>query len=53
MRCSEAKKTLSTICPNAQMSLPRDLKIVAQGPIGLQRLHEDTIVINENGWYRT
>ena len=35
------------------MILPRELRIVLQGPIGPQRLHDDTVVIAENGWYRT
>ena len=35
------------------MVLPRELRIVLQGPIGPQRLHDDTVVIDHNGWYRT
>jgi hypothetical protein len=35
------------------MTLPRELRIAVEGPIGPQRLHEDTVVIDHNGWYRT
>lgn len=35
------------------MICPHELTIVVQGPIGLQRLHDDTIVVDTNGWYRT
>ena len=37
----------------ASMTLPRELRIAVEGPIGPQRLHEDTVVIENNGWYRT
>jgi hypothetical protein len=37
----------------AKMTVPRELEIVVRGPIGPQRLHDDTIVIDEDGWYRT
>ncbi len=37
----------------AKMTVPRELEIVVQGPIGPQRLHDDTIVIDEDGGYRT
>jgi hypothetical protein len=36
-----------------KMTLPRELAIVVQGPIGPQRLHDDTIVTDQHGWYRT
>lgn len=35
------------------MTVPRELEIVVQGPIGPQRLHDDTIVIDKDGWYCT
>jgi ribosomal protein S18 acetylase RimI-like enzyme len=35
------------------MRVPRELEIVLNGPIGPQRLRDDTIVIEEDGWYRT
>jgi hypothetical protein len=38
---------------SASMSLPRELRIAVEGPIGPQRLHDDTVVIDNNGWYRT
>jgi hypothetical protein len=41
------------ICIPRKMTLPRELAIVVQGPIGPQRLHDDTIVIEKDGWYRT
>ena len=37
----------------ASMPLPRELRIVVEGPIGPQRLHEDTVISHNNGWYRT
>jgi hypothetical protein len=39
--------------PTPSMTLPRELRIVVEGPIGPQRLHEDTVVTDDNGWYRT
>lgn len=36
-----------------KVTAPRELDIVLQGPIGPQRLHDDTIVVNKDGWYRT
>src|SRR5215210_1672196 len=33
-------------------TMPRELEIVLNGPVGPQRLHDDTIVMNDNGWYR-
>ena len=39
--------------PLHKMICPRELEIVVQGPIGLQRLHDDTIVVDSDGWYRT
>jgi hypothetical protein len=41
------------ICTTAAMTIPRELEIVVRGPMGPQRLHEDTIVIDRDGWYRT
>lgn len=35
------------------MRVPRELEIVLNGPIGPQRLRDDTVVIDEGGWYRT
>lgn len=35
------------------MRAPRELEIALNAPIGPQRLHDDTIVIDEDGWYRT
>ncbi len=32
--------------------VPHELEIALNGPIGPQRLREDTVVINENGWFR-
>lgn len=37
----------------ATMALPPGLDIALHGPIGPQRLHDDTVVIDNNGWYRT
>lgn len=34
------------------VSSPRELEIVLRAPVGPQRLHDDTIVIDEDGWYR-
>jgi len=33
--------------------MPRELEIVLNGPVGPQRLRDDTIVIDGDGWYRT
>ncbi|MFN7929539.1 MAG: hypothetical protein U0Y68_16650 [Blastocatellia bacterium] len=33
--------------------MPRALEIALHGPIGPQRLRDDTVVIADNGWYRT
>lgn len=38
---------------SAQMSVPSEFEIVLNAPIGPQRLRDDTIVIDEDGWYRT
>ncbi len=35
------------------MRVPRALEIVLNGPVGPQRLCDDTIVMDEDGWYRT
>ncbi len=35
------------------LGTPRELEIVLNGPIGPQRLHDDTVVVDEGGWYRT
>ncbi|MCX6049603.1 MAG: hypothetical protein NT075_31270 [Chloroflexi bacterium] len=35
------------------MRVPRELEIALNGPVGPQRLRDDTIVIDEDGWYRT
>ncbi len=35
------------------MRVPRELEIALNAPIGPQRWAEDTVVIDENGWYRT
>ena len=35
------------------MRTPRELEIVLNGPIGPQRIRDDTIVIDSDGWYRT
>jgi ribosomal protein S18 acetylase RimI-like enzyme len=35
------------------MRVPRELEIVLNGPIGPQRWADDTVVIDEGGWYRT
>ena len=37
----------------AKMTVPRELDIVVHGPIGPQRLHDDTRVIDNDGWYCT
>lgn len=37
----------------SRMRVPRELEVVLNGPIGPQRLHDDTIIIDEDGWYRT
>lgn len=37
----------------AKMRVPHELAIVLNAPIGPQRLHDDTLVIDEDGWYRT
>ncbi|MEB4592758.1 GNAT family N-acetyltransferase [Candidatus Thiothrix sp. Deng01] len=37
----------------SRMRVPRELEIVLNGPIGPQRLQDDTIIIDEDGWYRT
>ncbi|SEB12931.1 Acetyltransferase (GNAT) family protein [Thiothrix caldifontis] len=37
----------------SKMRVPRELEIVLNGPIGPQRLRDDTIVIEKDGWYRT
>jgi hypothetical protein len=37
----------------AKMRVPRELEIALNGPIGPQRLYDDTIVVDEGGWYRT
>jgi len=37
----------------SKMRVPRELEIVLNGPVGPQRLRDDTIVIDEGGWYRT
>jgi len=37
----------------SRMKVPHELEVVLNGPIGPQRLRDDTIVIDENGWYRT
>lgn len=34
-------------------TMPRELEIVLNGPVGPQRLRDDTIVTDGNGWYRT
>jgi ribosomal protein S18 acetylase RimI-like enzyme len=36
-----------------KMRIPRELEIVLNAPVGPQRLHDDTIVIDRDGWYRT
>ncbi len=35
------------------MRIPRELEIVLNGPVGPQRIRDDTIVIDSDGWYRT
>lgn len=37
----------------ATQRAPRELEIVLNAPVGPQRLRDDTIVIDGNGWYRT
>lgn len=37
----------------SKLRVPRELEIVLNGPIGPQRLRDDTVVIDEDGWYRT
>jgi len=37
----------------AKLRMPRELEIVVNGPVGPQRLRDDTIVIEGDGWYRT
>lgn len=37
----------------SELRVPRELEIVLNGPVGPQRLRDDTIVIEEDGWYRT
>lgn len=39
--------------PGAAPGMPRELEIVLNGPVGPQRLRDDTIVTNGDGWYRT
>lgn len=35
------------------MRVPSALEVVLNGPVGPQRLHDDTIVVDSDGWYRT
>ncbi|MFN9643524.1 MAG: GNAT family N-acetyltransferase [Cyanobacteriota bacterium] len=44
---------MGAIVKTTSMTLPRELRIVVEGPIGPQRLHDDTVVIESDGWYRT
>lgn len=37
----------------SKTTAPRELELVLNAPIGPQRLHDDTVVIDEGGWYRT
>lgn len=37
----------------SKIRVPRELEIALNGPVGPQRLHDDTLVIDEGGWYRT
>ncbi|HEX9004490.1 MAG TPA: hypothetical protein VGB07_31545, partial [Blastocatellia bacterium] len=39
--------------PEAAPRMPRELEIVLNGPVGPQRLRDDTIVTDGDGWYRT
>lgn len=36
----------------AKVAVPHELALVLNGPLGPQRLRDDTIVINGDGWYR-
>ncbi|MFN7931654.1 MAG: hypothetical protein U0Y68_27725, partial [Blastocatellia bacterium] len=47
---STAQQTSLRVRPAA---VPRALEIALHGPIGPQRLRDDTVVIADNGWYRT
>lgn len=37
----------------SKVIIPHELEIVLNGPIGPQRLRDDTIVVDSGGWYRT
>lgn len=37
----------------SQVRVPRELEVVLNGPVGPQRLRDDTVLIDEGGWYRT
>ena len=37
----------------SQIGVPRELEIVLNGPVGPQRVRDDTIITDEYGWYRT
>ncbi|OUD12289.1 GNAT family N-acetyltransferase [Thioflexithrix psekupsensis] len=46
-------KATSRYLLTSALSVPRELEIVLNGPIGPQRVRDDTHIINQNGWYRT
>jgi len=48
-----SQPTVSGYPTTSKIRVPRELEIALNGPVGPQRLRDDTIVIDEGGWYRT
>ena len=49
----QAERDMSKHLVTSKVRVPRELEIVLNGPLGPQRIHDDTIIIDEDGWYRT
>jgi hypothetical protein len=53
MSVAQRSKPVASTGHQFRTVMPRELEIVLNGPVGPQRLREDTRVITDDGWYRT
>lgn len=53
MSVAQQASLMAAQAHSCQAISPREMEIVLQGPVGPQRLHDDTIVFDRDGWYRT